>query len=84
MASKYTHSVENAKEDEPNIPFYPTFQLQQLLDGDQKLWWFEKEFSQSFYGIHANKNSNACTLIVLLMASKFADIKNPVKIQFGF
>lgn len=53
------------------IPYYPAFSVENRQDG-VKVYWFEKSFSQVTYGDRPERGKNACVLIVLLTASKFA------------
>ncbi|KAL1490346.1 hypothetical protein ABEB36_013060 [Hypothenemus hampei] len=54
------------------LPFLPQYKTEQIGDGPTiKVTWFEPRFSQSHYKIHNRSNgSNACTLIVIIMAYK--------------
>ncbi|CAO1370658.1 unnamed protein product [Diamesa tonsa] len=55
------------------IPFYPDYRYERSLDNTLNVYWFEKDFCQHNYGQYAHRNSNACTIIVLLMAAKCAE-----------
>lgn len=57
-----------SSESREDIPFFP-FSLHERRE-NVSIWWFEKNFSQSFYGNFASRQCNSCTLIMLLIASK--------------
>ncbi|KAG4069623.1 hypothetical protein HA402_014646 [Bradysia odoriphaga] len=50
------------------IPFFPSNLHEK--QGKVSVWWFERNFSQSFYGAFASRQCNSCMLIMLLIASR--------------
>ncbi|XP_030758309.1 uncharacterized protein LOC115884013 [Sitophilus oryzae] len=53
------------------LPFFPQYELESVYDDTISVMWFETKFSQSHYNVHNKTNgSNACTLIVVLIAAK--------------
>lgn len=52
------------------IPFLPTYNLEQL--DDVLIWWFERNFSQAQYGKDAKYGTNSCTVIAILIAEIIA------------
>lgn len=56
-----------------DIPFFPSSLYEKRTD--ISVWWFERDFSQSFYGEFASAQCNSCMLIMLLTASKIRKYK---------
>ncbi|XP_022901831.1 uncharacterized protein [Onthophagus taurus] len=53
------------------LPFFPKYRHEYLFENELKITWFESNFSQSRYNFeHINIASNACTIIVILLAAK--------------
>ncbi|KAF7284177.1 uncharacterized protein LOC143202138 [Rhynchophorus ferrugineus] len=52
------------------LPFFPQYEIDRIFDDNITVMWFEPKFSQSHYNVHNKTNgSNACTLIVVLIAA---------------
>ncbi|KAJ8941094.1 hypothetical protein NQ314_010499 [Rhamnusium bicolor] len=59
--------------DSTELPFFPKYETEYIYEDKIRITWFESNFSQSHYKFHntrSSKASNACTLIVVLMAAK--------------